>query len=146
MGLGCGSGKGSSLSGATLRPNVRFIGVDASADAIDAAAALAPEQRISLRYASLDGQLPFDDASVELVYSQNLPECLPNPEEFVRQSPISMARTMAARSETPRKHCRRQTTGASVASSASRRRSGLSFVRGVTVTSYPVNLATPLRT
>jgi SAM-dependent methyltransferase len=43
------------------------------------------DPRISLRQAALDGQLPLDDASVDLVYSHNLLECLADAGRFARE-------------------------------------------------------------
>lgn len=86
--LGCGRGEDLSLLAARhASSGVRFVGVDASAGAIAAAsAALAPEPRASLRCATLDGQLPFDDQSVDLLYSHNLLECLADPAAFAREA------------------------------------------------------------
>src|SRR5688572_10664970 len=85
--LGCGRGEDLRLlaarHGAT---DVRFVGVDASADAVAAAsAAMRRDSRVVVRCSPHDGLLPFDDASVDLAYSHNLLECLPNPEGFARE-------------------------------------------------------------
>ena len=85
--LGCGRGEDLRLL-AVRHPDteVRLVGVDASAEAIEAAsAAAAPDPRVSFRCAALDGPLPFDDRSVDLVYSHNLLECLPDPDGFARE-------------------------------------------------------------
>jgi SAM-dependent methyltransferase len=82
--FGCGRGEDLHLlaarhSGAA----VRFVGVDASVAAVAAAtAALAAESRVALRCVALGTQLPFDDASVDVVYSHNLLECLADPAGF----------------------------------------------------------------
>jgi SAM-dependent methyltransferase len=82
--LGCGRGDDLRLLAAQHRgAGVRFVGVDSSAKAVAAAAgALAADSRVSLSCAALDGRLPFDDASVDVAYSHNLLECLPDPSAF----------------------------------------------------------------
>jgi SAM-dependent methyltransferase len=86
--LGCGRGEDLSLLAAQHDSEaVRFVGVDATPDAVAAAAtALAAEPRASLRCARLDGRLPFDDRSIDLLYSHNLLECLSDPAAFARES------------------------------------------------------------
>jgi SAM-dependent methyltransferase len=86
--LGCGRGEDLTMLAARhSAPNVRFVGLDASADAAaTASAALAADTRVSLSCTALDGRLPFDDASVDIVYSHNLLECLPDPEGFAREA------------------------------------------------------------
>jgi SAM-dependent methyltransferase len=79
--LGCGRGDDLCLLAARYQaPEARFIGVDHSA----AASSLEDLQdpRVTFRSAALDEALPFDDASVDLVYSHNLVECLPDPGHF----------------------------------------------------------------
>ena len=85
--LGCGRGEDLHLLASRHRgADVRFVGVDASADSVAAAAeALAADPRVSLTCAALDGRLPFEDASVDLAYSHNLLECLPDAAEFARE-------------------------------------------------------------
>lgn len=82
--LGCGHGEDLRLLAARHSGTaVRFIGVDASADAVAAASSeLGKDPRVTVRCGPLDGRLPFDDASVDLAYSHNLLECLPNPAGF----------------------------------------------------------------
>lgn len=66
---------------------MRLVGLDASVDAIAAAsAALAADPRVSLACAALDGRLPLDDASVAVLYSHNLLECLPDPAGLAREA------------------------------------------------------------
>jgi SAM-dependent methyltransferase len=85
--LGCGRGDDLDLLAARhVGPSVRLIGVDASAVAIEAAtAATAADPRLSFRCAALDGLLPLADQSVDLAYSHNLLECLPDPGAFARE-------------------------------------------------------------
>ena len=59
------------------------MGVDASESGLAAAVvACAADPRLTLRHARLGDRLPFDDASVDLVYSHNLVECLPDARAF----------------------------------------------------------------
>ena len=85
--LGCGRGEDLALLAARHRAaGVRLVGVDASIDAVAAAsAALAADRRVTLCCAPLDGRLPFADASVDVAYSHNLLECLPDPAGFARE-------------------------------------------------------------
>ena len=85
--LGCGRGEDLRLLAATLTaPDVRLIGVDASATSIETArAATAGDERLSFQCAALDAELPFADASLDLVYSHNLLECLAEPDAFARE-------------------------------------------------------------
>jgi SAM-dependent methyltransferase len=50
-----------------------------------ARAASAADQRPTFQCAALDGELPFADASLDLVYSHNLLECLVEPDVFARE-------------------------------------------------------------
>lgn len=85
--LGCGRGEELRLlTGRHAGPDVRLVGVDVAPAAIEtAAAACAADPRIALRCAPLDGRLPFDDASVDVVHSHNLLECFPDPDHFARE-------------------------------------------------------------
>jgi SAM-dependent methyltransferase len=82
--LGCGRGEDLRLLATRLTaPDIRLIGVDASATSIEAAGqANAGDARLSFQCAALDGALPFADASLDLVYSHNLLECLAVPDAF----------------------------------------------------------------
>jgi len=84
--LGCGRGEDLQLLAARHSgANVRFLGLDASAEAIGAASgALAPDRRVALRCAPLGQQLPLDDASVDVAYSNNFLECIADPAGFAR--------------------------------------------------------------
>jgi SAM-dependent methyltransferase len=82
--LGCGRGEDLLLL-AARHPDAdaTFVGVDASDESIAAAAAAAAaDRRVSVRRARLDARLPFDAAALDLVYSHNLLECLPDPRAF----------------------------------------------------------------
>lgn len=43
------------------------------------------DARVTFEHVSLDAQLPCEDASVDLVYSHNLLECLANPRRFAQE-------------------------------------------------------------
>ena len=81
--LGCGRG-GDILLLAQRHPSAGgLVGVDSSQESLAAAAETAralPQVRFEL--ASLDRRLPFDDESIDLVYSHNLLECLTDPPGF----------------------------------------------------------------
>ena len=47
---------------------------------------MAADPRVSLQCAPLDGRLPFDDQSIDLLYSHNLLECLSDPAAFAREA------------------------------------------------------------
>ena len=65
---------------------MRLIGADVSFDSIEAArAAGASDQRLSFQCTTLDAELPFPNASLDLVYSHNLLECPLDPGTFVRE-------------------------------------------------------------
>jgi SAM-dependent methyltransferase len=86
--VGCGRGDDLSLLAAQHdSPDVRFIGVDSAPTAVAAASdALAGEPRASVRCVSLERRLPFDDRSVDVLYSHNFLECLEDPATFSREA------------------------------------------------------------
>ena len=47
---------------------------------------MAADPRVSLSCAALDRQLPFGDGTVDIVYSHNLIECLPDPSGFALEA------------------------------------------------------------
>ena len=82
--LGCGRG-GDLLALAARHPDphARFLGLDGSdAGVAGARAAAACDARVRFDVATLGTRLPFDDASVDLVLSQNLLECLGGHDTF----------------------------------------------------------------
>ena len=84
--LGCGRGDDlRALAARHQGPEMRFLGVDSSADSIAAAAAVTPDTRVSFRRAALESELPFDTGAVDLVFSHNLVECLPDPSVFAHE-------------------------------------------------------------
>jgi SAM-dependent methyltransferase len=85
--LGCGRGDDLLALAARHRgPGARFVGVDASAKSVAAAAERAAgDARVAFRQHRLAGRLPFDDASVDVVYSHNLVECLADRDAFARE-------------------------------------------------------------
>lgn len=85
--LGCGTGDDLRLLGG-LHPaaHVRLVGVDAHAPAITTAMSRTQtDQRFSFQHARLNGRLPFEDGSVDTVYSHNLVECLADRDAFARE-------------------------------------------------------------
>lgn len=85
--LGCGRGEDLRLMAARYPgPGIRLTGLDATPAAVEAAAAAsAADPRLAFRRAALDGPLPLADQSVDLAYSHNLLECLPDPGAFARE-------------------------------------------------------------
>jgi SAM-dependent methyltransferase len=82
--LGCGRGDDLCMLAARYQsPEARFIGVDRS-DTASSLEAL-QDSRVMFRSAALDGTLPFDDATLDLVYSHNLVECLPDHRRFATE-------------------------------------------------------------
>lgn len=84
--LGCG--RGGDLRAIAERrpaPASRFLGLDASPEAVAAARAATTDARIAFAVADLDAALPIPDASVDLAFSQNLVECLGDRDGFVRE-------------------------------------------------------------
>ena len=88
MDVGCGRGEDLILlASAHDSPDVRFVGVDSASAAVAvASAALESELRASVRCESLDRQLPFDDRSVDVLYSHNMLECLAEHAAFAREA------------------------------------------------------------
>ena len=86
--LGCGRGEDLLLlAAAHPHPEARLVGVDASEQSLATAAVAARgDPRLSFVRASLGGRLPFADASLDLVYSHNLLECLPDPRGFALEA------------------------------------------------------------
>lgn len=86
--LGCGRGEDLlRLAASNPHPGIRLVGVDASEAGLAAAASAARgDPRLSFVRAPLGGRLPFADASLDLVYSHNLLECLPDPAGFAREA------------------------------------------------------------
>ncbi len=75
--LGCGKGEDlSALAARCADPATRFVGVDASPDAVDAArTALSSDARIEVICERLDDRLPFGDGAIDVVFTNNLLEC-----------------------------------------------------------------------
>lgn len=85
--LGCGTGEDLRLLGAQHpTADVRLIGVDAHAPAVTTAIARSEaDTRFSFLRARLNGRLPFEDGSIDTVYSHNLLECLADRSAFARE-------------------------------------------------------------
>ncbi|MFA5892123.1 MAG: methyltransferase domain-containing protein [Actinomycetota bacterium] len=86
--LGCGRGD-DVLTVASLQPSadLRLIGIDSSMNAIAAARSgqAASDSRIEFRAEKIEAALPFASGSVDVVFSNNLVECLSDPEFFARE-------------------------------------------------------------
>ncbi|HEX6040128.1 methyltransferase domain-containing protein [Longimicrobium sp.] len=85
--LGCGRGADLlALAARHADPAARFVGLDASASSIAAAAAeAADDPRVAFRQDRLEGRIALADSSVDAVYSHNLLECLADPDGFARE-------------------------------------------------------------
>jgi SAM-dependent methyltransferase len=82
--LGCGRGDDLRLLAERYQSSdARFIGVDRSATAVGLEAL--QDARVTFRSAALDGALPFADATLDLVYSHNLVECLADHGRFAAE-------------------------------------------------------------
>lgn len=85
--LGCGRGE-DLLALAARAPDaeLEFVGVDASEQSVAAARArAAADPRLRVDAGRLNGRLPFADGSVDVVYSNNLLECLAEPARLARE-------------------------------------------------------------
>lgn len=86
--LGCGQGVDllSILSQQPL-PALRLIGLDANAEALAVARRQpgADDPRVEFRVHKLGDALPFASASVDVAYSNNLLECLPDRDAFAHE-------------------------------------------------------------
>lgn len=83
--LGCGRGDDLRLLAARHPGAARLVGLDASTTLVADAAARTADPRVEYRASPLDGRLPLDDASLDLAWSHNLLECLPDPDAFARE-------------------------------------------------------------
>jgi SAM-dependent methyltransferase len=85
--LGCGAG-GDTLTVAARhrQPQLRIVGLDASAKNIELAAASATgDSRVTFQQHHLSTDLPFEAATLDVVYSNNLVECLDHRGAFARE-------------------------------------------------------------
>ncbi len=85
--LGCGAGVDMlHLAARHSQPELRMLGIDGNGEAIAQARRNARDDpRLEFRQHSLDGKIPLDDASVDVAYSHNLIECLPDVALFVSE-------------------------------------------------------------
>ena len=84
--LGCGRGEDLALLAVAHPRGATFLGLDASPGVVVAVQSAVRDPRVAGRQAALDGRLPFDDGSVDLVYSHNLLECLPDVSAFASEA------------------------------------------------------------
>ena len=85
--LGCGAGADMiHLAARQSQPGLRMLGIDCKLEAIEQARRNARDDpRLEFRQHSLDGKIPLDDATVDVAYSHNLIECLPDVALFVSE-------------------------------------------------------------
>lgn len=83
--LGCGRGEDLALLAAAHPQGAAFLGFDSSEKTVAAAHEALRDARVDVRQATLAARLPLDDASVDLVFSHNLLECLPDRVGFARE-------------------------------------------------------------
>ena len=82
--LGCGKGTDLLALAARSRDvDARFVGVDASADHIATAQAASEDSRVEFVQAKVAPQLDFDDATFDVLLTQELLECIPEIDAFV---------------------------------------------------------------
>lgn len=85
--LGCGRGE-DLLALAAQCPDMTptFVGLDSSAQSLSVAQTEASgDPRLRFQQHNLEDALPFEKATVDVLYSSNLLECLPDPAEIVRE-------------------------------------------------------------
>ncbi len=73
------------MAARTSNPTTRFVGLDSWERQIKAAQAMPADLRLTFQQARVDGRLPFDDASVDVAYSNNLLECIADKTAFLRE-------------------------------------------------------------
>jgi SAM-dependent methyltransferase len=85
--FGCGPGVDMiHLATRQLQPGLRILGIDGNLHAIEEARRSAHDDpRLEFRQHSLGTKIPLDDATVDVAYSHNLIECLPNVSLFVSE-------------------------------------------------------------
>ncbi len=85
--LGCGAGVDMiHLAARRSQPGLRMLGIDGNREAIEEGRRNARDDpRLEFRQHSLNAKIPLDDATVDVAYSQNLIECLPDVSLFVRE-------------------------------------------------------------
>ena len=86
--LGCGRGEDlCSLAATHPGRGLRFVGLDGSEPSLTTARVRsADDGRIDFQLADLEAPLPFEDASVDVVYSHNLLECVADPVALAREA------------------------------------------------------------
>lgn len=87
MDLGCGAGVDMiQLAARQPQPGLHMLGIDGNCEAIDKARRSAQgDHRLEFRQHALSAAIPLDDATVDVAYSHNLIECLPDISLFVRE-------------------------------------------------------------
>lgn len=83
--LGCGDGADlTALAARSEDEDARFVGVDASEQKIAAARERTSDPRVDFRVERVSDDLPFEAGSVDVVLTQELMECIPAVDAFVR--------------------------------------------------------------
>ena len=84
--LGSGNGRDLALIAERARPDTSLIGMDVSAAKLDEARErLGTDKRITLVRHDVGERLPLADASVDVAFSNNLLECVGDPQKFLRE-------------------------------------------------------------
>jgi SAM-dependent methyltransferase len=85
--LGCGDGSDvRRLAARQTTAGLRIVGIDGNREVIEEAQRhTGDDPRLEFRSYSLGRTLPFDDASVDVAYSNNLIECLPDVSSFISE-------------------------------------------------------------
>lgn len=85
--LGCGRGEDLRALGSRLRDlPIKLLGLDASEGSLTAARSeAAGDPRLTFEHHDLGQALPFEDGSIDIVYSNNFLECLADPNSFARE-------------------------------------------------------------
>jgi SAM-dependent methyltransferase len=85
--LGCGAGVDMiHLAARQSQPGLRMLGIDGNREAIEGARRNARDDpRLEFRQHSLDAKIPLDNATVDVAYSNNLIECIPDVSLFVSE-------------------------------------------------------------
>lgn len=84
--LGCGSGTDLRELGRHVGPDARLVGFDLSSGAVAAACeSTAGDGRFAFTVTDISSSLPLEDSSIDLVYSLNVLECIPDKDALVAE-------------------------------------------------------------
>ena len=83
--IGCGDGYDLHRIGQMAGKEMRLMGIDASAEAIERAVSCTGEDsRYSFEVANLDGSLPYEAEAFDIVYSMNYLECIADKDDIIK--------------------------------------------------------------